>query len=85
MGRKGLLNDLQDVDAVVAYLKSQYGYRVDLVIGHSRGSTVGMQWLAASPEGQRVSGFVNVSARYRVKVSLFLLSFCRACAGASRL
>lgn len=68
MGRKGLLNDLQDVDAVVAYLKSQYGYRVDLVIGHSRGSTVGMQWLAASPEGQRVSGFVNVSARYRVKL-----------------
>lgn len=73
MGDKGYVNDVQDIDAVVAYLKAQYGYRVDLVVGHSRGCIVGMRWLATAPEGQAVSGCVNVTARYRFKVSFL---FC---------
>ncbi|KAG8928130.1 hypothetical protein FRC00_001856, partial [Tulasnella sp. 408] len=71
MGEKGFVNDLQDIDAVVAYLKAQYGYRVDLAIGHSRGSIVGMRWLATAPEGQGVSGYVNVSGRYRMKLHTY--------------
>ncbi|KIO19080.1 hypothetical protein M407DRAFT_246290 [Tulasnella calospora MUT 4182] len=71
MGEKGFVNDLQDIDAVVAHLKTQYGYRVDLLIGHSRGSIVGMRWLSTAPEGQGVSGYVNVSARYRMKLHTY--------------
>ncbi|KAG9047671.1 hypothetical protein FS837_001747 [Tulasnella sp. UAMH 9824] len=71
MGEKGFINDLQDINAVVAYLKAQYGYRVDLAIGHSRGSIVGMRWLATAPEGQDVSSYVNVSGRYRMKLHTY--------------
>ncbi|KAG8974503.1 hypothetical protein FRC05_007302 [Tulasnella sp. 425] len=71
MGEKGFVNDIEDINAVVAYLKAEYGYRVDLAIGHSRGSIVGMRWLASAPEGQDVLGYVNVSARYRMKLHTY--------------
>lgn len=75
----GLWEDVEDIKAVVAYLTSQLGYRIDLVVAHSRASIVAMKWLAITPEGRDVRGFVNVSARYRMWVSLsgtfVLLSF----------
>ncbi|KAG6816995.1 hypothetical protein H0H87_000890 [Tephrocybe sp. NHM501043] len=41
--RQGALDeDLVDLKIVVEYLKSTYGYVVDVVVGHSRGSLVGM-------------------------------------------
>ncbi|KAH9059976.1 Alpha/Beta hydrolase protein [Lactarius vividus] len=62
----GFADDVEDVRVVVAYLTQEYGYKIDLVIGHSRGSVVAMRWLCTSDEGKHVSGFVNVSARYRM-------------------
>ncbi|EGO23737.1 hypothetical protein SERLADRAFT_470020 [Serpula lacrymans var. lacrymans S7.9] len=62
----GFAEDVQDLVAVVAYLRNEYGYEVDMVVGHSRGSVVGMHWLCTSEEGKRVSTFVNASGRYRM-------------------
>ena len=56
---------------MVAYLRSTYGYEVDMVVGHSRGSVVGMHWLCTSEEGKRVRALVNVSGRYRMHVRVF--------------
>ena len=53
---------------MVDFLKSQYGYVVDLVVGHSRGSIVAFRWMATSEDGKGVSAFVNVSGRYRMEV-----------------
>lgn len=71
-----LEEDLEDLVAVVDYLKATYGYVVDLVVGHSRGSLVAFRWLCTSEEGKLVSGYVNASGRYRMNVrsSLFELS-----------
>ncbi|KAF8574331.1 ectomycorrhiza-regulated esterase [Ramaria rubella] len=60
-------NDLADLRAVVAFLTSQLGYTIDVVIGHSRGSLIAYKWICTAPEGQTVSAFVNVSARYRME------------------
>lgn len=60
--------DVEDLRIVVAYLTSHYGYEVDLVVGHSRGSVVGMSWCCTSEEGKKVGGFVNASGRYRMEV-----------------
>ena len=64
-------NDVEDLRIVVAYLSQTYGYHVDLIIAHSRGSTVGFRWMCTLnlAEGERPpSGYVNLSARYRMKV-----------------
>lgn len=62
-----LSEDLEDVQAVVDYLKAQLGYVVELVVGHSRGSIVGFRWMAASDDGRKTPAFVNVSGRYRME------------------
>jgi len=62
----GLAEDLKDLVAVTDHLKSQYGYIVDLLVGHSRGSLVAMKWLCTTEDGKKASGFVNVSGRYRM-------------------
>ncbi|KAF8269387.1 ectomycorrhiza-regulated esterase [Lactarius quietus] len=62
----GLANDVEDVRVVVAYLTQKYGYKIDLLVGHSRGSIVAMRWLCTSDESKYVGGFVNVSARYKM-------------------
>jgi len=62
----GLANDVEDLRVVVAYLIQEYGYKIDLLVGHSRGSLVAMRWLCTSDEGKNVGGFVNVSARYKM-------------------
>jgi uncharacterized alpha/beta hydrolase family protein len=53
---------------VVSYLRNTYGYEIDVVVGHSRGSVVGMYWLCTSEEGQHARAMVNVSGRYRMDV-----------------
>jgi uncharacterized protein len=68
-----LSEDLVDLKAVVAYLKFTYGYVVDLVVGHSRGSIVAMRWICTTEEGRNISGFVNASGRYRMAVSCHFL------------
>ncbi|KAF9562639.1 ectomycorrhiza-regulated esterase [Agrocybe pediades] len=61
-----LTDDLEDIQAVVDFLKSRYGYVVDLLVGHSRGSIASFRWLSTSEDGKKVSGFVNASGRYRM-------------------
>jgi len=58
---------------VVDYLRRIYGYEVDVVVGHSRGSVVGMHWLCTSEEGQRARAMINVSGRYRMHVREMIL------------
>ncbi|TFK20412.1 alpha/beta-hydrolase [Coprinopsis marcescibilis] len=66
--KQGALHeDFEDLQAVVAYLKSGYGYVIDLVVGHSRGAIAGFHWIAASEDGRKASAFVNVSGRYRME------------------
>lgn len=64
------MNDVEDIQIVVNYLSTTYGYKVDLVVGHSRGSIVAMRWMCTTNEGQQVSAFVNLSGRYRTQVHL---------------
>jgi predicted alpha/beta hydrolase family esterase len=63
-------DDVLDLAIVVEFLKKNYGYCVDLVVGHSRGAVVAFHWLCTSEEGKQVGGFVNVAGRYRMRVSL---------------
>ncbi|KAG0704852.1 ectomycorrhiza-regulated esterase [Suillus ampliporus] len=62
----GFGKDVEDLVTVVSYLRSTYGYEIDVVVGHSRGSVVGMHWLCTSEEGQRAHAMINVSGRYRM-------------------
>ena len=64
-----------DLQAVVDYLKATYGYVIDLLVGHSRGSIVGFRWLATTDDGRKVSAFVNASGRYRMAVRVQSHSF----------
>jgi alpha-beta hydrolase superfamily lysophospholipase len=59
---------VEDLVTVVSYLRNTYGYEIDVVVAHSRGSVVGMHWLCTSEEGQRVRAMVNLSGRYRMHV-----------------
>ncbi|GBE84908.1 ectomycorrhiza-regulated esterase [Sparassis latifolia] len=63
-----VLNDCVDIQVVVDYLTKEYGYIVDLVVGHSRGSVAGLLWLCKAEESKHVRGFINVSGRYRMKI-----------------
>ena len=67
-----ILNDVADIDTVVAYLHKEYGYVVDLLVGHSRGVISGMRWMCTSEESKKVRAFVNVSGRYRLEVCAHL-------------
>ena len=66
-----------DLQAVVDYLKATYGYVIELLVGHSRGSIVAFRWLATTEDGRKVSAFVNASGRYRmaVRVQSHFLSY----------
>ncbi|OCH91860.1 ectomycorrhiza-regulated esterase [Obba rivulosa] len=65
----GFSDDYEDIEASVAYLQEHFGYVVDLVVGHSRGSVVGMWWISSSKAARNVRGYVNASGRYRMRVS----------------
>lgn len=73
-----LEEDLEDLNAVVAYLQSKYGYKIELVVGHSRGSLVGFRWISTTEIGRKVPAFINVSGRYRMWVSMKSQIFCCA-------
>ncbi|KAL5524639.1 hypothetical protein ACEPAF_9779 [Sanghuangporus sanghuang] len=62
--------DLEDLRIVVQYLQKTFGYVVDVIVGHSRGSLVAMRWLSTTEEGKRVRGFVNVAGRHRMEVTV---------------
>ena len=62
----GLASDVVDIDVVVKYLKSKYGYVVTMMVSHSRGSTVTMRYLCTYEDAANVKYFVNVSGRYRM-------------------
>jgi homoserine acetyltransferase len=65
----GFLEDIADMRVVVQHLVAEFGYKVDLVVGHSRGSVAALSWMCDSDEGRNVRGFVNVSGRYRMNAS----------------
>jgi len=60
-------DDVVDIQVVVDYLTKEFGYVIDLVVGHSRGSVAGMLWLCQADEAKHVRGYVNVSGRYRMQ------------------
>ncbi|KAK0441507.1 Alpha/Beta hydrolase protein [Desarmillaria tabescens] len=62
-----LEEDAQDLRVVAEYLKSHFGYEIDLVIGHLRGAILAVQWLCTTECGKNVSGFVNVSGILRMQ------------------
>jgi len=59
-------DDVIDLEIVVEYLKSKFGYKIDMLVGHSRGSVVAFHWICKSEDGRHVSAMVNVSGRYRM-------------------
>jgi len=61
-----LEEDLVDLQAVVDHLKQTYGYVIELLVGHSRGSLVAFRWISTTEDGRKVSAFVNASGRYRM-------------------
>lgn len=66
----GFEHDILDLHVVVQHLTQEYGYVIDLLVGHSRGSVAGLIWLCRYPEETgTVRGCVNVSGRYRMGVS----------------
>ena len=69
-------NDVDDLEVVVAYLAKEFGYIVDMLVGHSRGSVVSMLWLCKHRDGlaKNVRRYVNVSGRYRMEVCSLLPS-----------
>jgi alpha-beta hydrolase superfamily lysophospholipase len=67
--KQGALDeDLVDLQVVVDFLKQTYGYVIELLVGHSRGSVVAFRWISTTEDGRKVSAFVNASGRYRMAV-----------------
>ncbi|PWY99516.1 alpha/beta-hydrolase [Testicularia cyperi] len=67
----GLPDDMDDLQAVVVYLRDTLGYTVEIVVGHSRGALVGFAWLSkycadSAPPALRVPYFVAVGARFEM-------------------
>ena len=60
-------SDITDVDVVVKYLKSKYGYDVTTIVSHSKAAMVTMRYLCTYREvAANVRCFVNVAGRYRM-------------------
>lgn len=57
-----------DLDVVVKYLKSRYGYVITTIVAHSRGANVAMWYLCINEAAADVNCFVNVAARYRMRI-----------------
>jgi len=66
-GQGALEEDLEDLRVVARHLQEDMGYVVTAVVGHSRGSIVGMRWVCTAPEARGVTTFVNASGRYRME------------------
>ncbi|KAK0441528.1 ectomycorrhiza-regulated esterase [Desarmillaria tabescens] len=63
-----LEQDVLDLRVVTDYLTAYFGYRIDLIVAHSHGAILAVHWLCTTDAGGNVSGFVNVSGRYRMRV-----------------
>ncbi|CDS01345.1 uncharacterized protein SPSC_06621 [Sporisorium scitamineum] len=66
-----LADDVEDLVAVVNYLRTKLEYTVEIIIGHSRGGLDGFAWFArhcpdALPPSLRVPFFVGLSARFNM-------------------
>ncbi|EIN12490.1 ectomycorrhiza-regulated esterase [Punctularia strigosozonata HHB-11173 SS5] len=61
-----LAEDVEDLQVVADYLIKEFGYVIDLLVGHSRGSIIGYRWVCTAEEAKTVRGFVNCSGRYRM-------------------
>lgn len=66
-----LADDVEDLVAVVDYLRTKLEYTVEIIIGHSRGGLVGFAWFAKHcpdvlPPSLRIPFFVGVSARFNM-------------------
>jgi len=70
----GLASDVVDIDVVVKYLKSKFGYVVTMMVSHSRGSMVTMRYLCTFEDAANVKYLVNVSGRYRMVSKLARLT-----------
>ena len=63
----GIDSDIVDLDVVVKYLRSKYGYAVTMIISHSKASNVAMRYLCSHEEvAANVKCFVNVAGRCRM-------------------
>ncbi|KAK0237500.1 Alpha/Beta hydrolase protein [Armillaria nabsnona] len=65
--QNSLEQDVEDLYVVTEYLATYFGYHIDLIVAHSRGTILAVHWLCTTREGKTVSGFVNVSGRYRMR------------------
>jgi alpha-beta hydrolase superfamily lysophospholipase len=65
-------DDITDISVVARHLAT-LGFKIVLVIGHSKGSVAGLSWMCSSEEGKRVKGYVNCSGRYRMEVNNFVI------------
>ncbi|KAJ9479317.1 putative uncharacterized protein [Pseudozyma hubeiensis] len=66
-----LADDVEDLVAVVDYLRTKLEYTVEIIIGHSRGGLDGFAWFAkhcpdSLPPSLRVPFFVGLSARFNM-------------------
>ncbi|KAG7439685.1 uncharacterized protein BT62DRAFT_983375 [Guyanagaster necrorhizus] len=66
-----LEQDVLDLHVVTEYLTTYFGYHIDLIVAHSRGTILAVRWLCTTEEGKSVSGFVNVSGRYRIRTKVY--------------
>ncbi|KAI0335937.1 alpha/beta-hydrolase [Cubamyces sp. BRFM 1775] len=62
-------DDVLDLEVVVDYLTKEYGYVIDMLVGHSRGSVVSLLWMCKHRDGhaKNVRRYVNVAGRYRME------------------
>lgn len=74
-GTWGMCNtsqDIEDLQSVVYYLRNRLGYRIELIVGHSRGSLVSWAYLARDErlrwdDDGDVPFFVAISGRWEMK------------------
>ncbi|KAK4048732.1 hypothetical protein OIO90_005725 [Microbotryomycetes sp. JL221] len=55
-------SDVRDLETVIKHLESEFGYRIHLIIAHSRGSLLSTYYLSKFPHPHVL--FVNLSGRY---------------------
>ena len=72
-------NDVEDIEAAVHFLTSRHGYKIDLIVGHSRGVVAALRWMCIAKEAKDVRAFVNVSGRYRMPVRMAVREKQAAC------
>lgn len=65
-------HDVQDLRAVITFLKERYGYAVELLVGHSRAALSGWMYFATFAdemrnEEERIPYWVSVSGRWRME------------------